>query len=374
VAFVAGIVIAKTTAFILDKKESHLASPIEIVQQEVFVLKQDASKGTELFPSDFIITRRPQKTIPQGAVCFYDQISGRSLNQTVKKGSVLVEEYFVPAFDESTSLGYIPLGYQSVPIHIFCSDIENNSDIQNIFQGDKVDVIAVSPIKDGENTQNEKIIFENISVLKTNWANKDISLIREKASLLLLLSHKQKQDLLKLTDANDVKIRIRICPPLKSVRNNNLPSFESETPQPAVASSIMSNNLADTFPQTFFPQYTNGGEISLSFKKNNGVEKMLQNSIDTTLTIPASLNKLKPLGNESATKTHSSVQTSSPKYISFYDAVNHSYAKTQWQVVNPSQSIFHESQQEKRQMSSSYYPALKPHGAYYQQGQSIAIE
>ncbi|MDR1383804.1 MAG: SAF domain-containing protein [Planctomycetaceae bacterium] len=371
-AFVAGMVIAKTTASVWDKKEFYLEQPIDVALQEVFILKQDISKGKELSPSDFVVVKQPEKNVPQGAICLFEQISGRILNQAIKKGAILVEGYFVPISNESEISEYIPLGYQSVPIHISRSDIENNSEIQHIFQGDKVDIIAISPAKDGENTQNEKTVFENISVLKTNWANKDISLLSEKASLSLLLSNEQKQDLIRLTD-NDIKIRIRICPILKSVHNEIVSSFESEIPQPVVASSV---NSVATAPQSAFSRYdARESGISFSFKKNDDVKKASPNSIDTTRTIPESLNKPKSLDNKPAMDNQSPSQTlaSSAKYISFYDTINNSYAPSQWQVVNPRQPIVYEGQQEKTQLSSSN-PSLKPRGVYYQQGQYITVE
>jgi Flp pilus assembly protein CpaB len=357
VAFVLGFAIATGVGKVLRKVEPTAVADADTTEfRSVFVLKKDIRAGQAVAPEDFIVSQYSKDKVPKGSVKTFQQIEGRNAKLEISKGSVLIDDYFVSRTVKSTTAGFVPPGYHSVPVRVYEPLLNESDTAYTMSSNDRVDVIIVQTDEETGETSGEFVLFEKILVLNAKWENEEDS-TEKKGEVDLLLSDLQKKDLQAELSGN-ITVRLRICPPDSAQAVGG--SSQKDQQHSGYVSGLgnQPTSLAQSLPAdaqitvVFGDKFRNTNEAETVTQASGQVPKaigsqdlrsvMLRDIPQESYTQEYSPNLLKPtLDNLSPAPTLSSGRPVQKKYKSFYDSDDdQGTPDMQWQPVPHPPVIF----------------------------------
>lgn len=362
VTFCLGYVMATGIARLLDRKDVANDRPAPENLRDVFVLKGDVGKGREISPDDFVVVQQPKANTPRGVVKTFQQIEGRASKMELAKGTVLLDDYFVPKMSQNNVAGYIPPGYHSVTVQVYESDGDQENSIRSMRPGDQVDILAMQTDPETGEKLDEILLLERIPVLETiTQENDELAGNEKKGAVALLLSNSQKKHLQDEIN-EDMKIRLRICPTSEtqtagesgSQSLRQMVDRSTYSGKTSASYGSRSRNLSQTF---------NHGDITIEFQNQKtaaedyeSAGQVLKPLLWDELQIPAfrevptenvmgntTLSQGSILDNRLAT-TKLVQDRPAPRYSSFYDSTGQNgNTDMQWHVLSPRPPVVYEA-------------------------------
>jgi len=371
-AFFLGSIIASGVARLVEKTKDAVADKklAQVDTCDTFVLKNTIREGREILPEDVSIVPLQKEKVPRGTVKTYQQIEGRTAKVELRKGTLLLNEYFVAKTAAINARGYIPPGYHSVSIQIH-EPVVGTKNHPTVLSGDQVDVILVQKDTETGDESKEYVLLEKVPVLDAVWEEIDeTQKFLKKGCVSLLLSDLQRKNLQEEFQEGTTIIRLRICPAntnqTASVRNSLESADSSVFYQTDSQPDLISQSLSNSMPQS---------EISLVFLNSNVLAGMNSESAGQALR-PINQNELKipafreipaesyaeanmPVTHVSAINKSASTQQPvenrpERKYASFFDPSSQ-YGKANKWVTVPRPTVVYEARPDSQVQARGVY-------------------
>jgi len=314
----------------------------------VFILKNPVSEGKEVLPENIIVAQHHKNEVPRNAVKTYKQIDGRATKSEISKGTVLLDEYFLPQITTSTVNGFIPPGFHSVTVQIHEVAANGQSSIDAVYPGDQVDIIIVPQNTEKGDVLDEFVLLEKIPVIDTFWnVTGDSQRIEKKGTVSLLLSDSQRKNL-EEEYSSAMKIRLRVCSPAGT---HTADRSQPQTPAILIGSRnfyqtgnlppLLSQSLQnDTSPiEIVFRnkelKSISHNELQIPSIRGIPVENYADGNVDIARV--SAFEKQKPVDLPG-------LSPSLPRYSSFFDAADQkTNGNTQWRAVVPRSPLVFEA-------------------------------
>ena len=365
--FCLGYVMATGIARMLDKKEIAEVKVDPENYRDVFVLKNNLGKGSEVSPEDVLVVQQLKNIVPRSAVKTFQQIEGRTIKTELPKGAILTDDYFVAKIANNNPAGYIPPGYHSVTIQVYESDSDLDNSIHLVRPGDQVDILVVKNDPETGEKLDEILLLEKIPVLETVAIAGDTSGSEKRGTVALLLDNSQKKHLQEEV-SEETTIRLRICP---TNETQTAEGAKTHNQQQVIGfadySESSDHHRQPDVLSRAFSQNTNGGAMTIEFRNrardmgnyetaNQTVGQVLKPFQQGDLQIPTFRGISAENQVEVATLSHDArldnaaqnpklvESRPAPRYSSFYDTTGQSgNADVQWRAVSPHPPVVFEA-------------------------------